>query len=133
MLTTGMTWSTSNRIVQNAAQFAFSPPLGKSLNIIENIEGLSLVDTSFAPRDRPRPVKKKTAMSPSFTGHGGQCDTVPNIHSLTIYCERYSRGRELVFFFCLNQPVANLQNVVVLSYVCPRVGSTLYSDLVRPM
>ena len=29
----------------------FSPSLGKSLNIIENIEGLLLVDTSFAPRE----------------------------------------------------------------------------------
>ena len=36
--------------------FFFSPPLGKSLNIFETNEGLSLVDTSFAPRDSPRPV-----------------------------------------------------------------------------
>ena len=32
-----------------------SPPLGKSLSIIEKVERLSLVDTSFAPRDSPRP------------------------------------------------------------------------------
>ena len=51
-------WSTSNRIVQNVAQFSFSLPLGKSLNIIEKKEGLSLFDTSFDPRDSPRPLKK---------------------------------------------------------------------------
>ena len=30
-----------------------------------------MVDTSFAPRDSPKPSKTKLAMSPSFTGHGG--------------------------------------------------------------
>ena len=40
----------------------FSPPLGKSRVIIEIIEGLSLVKTSFAPRDGPpRPLKNKLA------------------------------------------------------------------------
>ena len=33
---------------------------------------LSLVVTSFAPRDSPRSLKKKLAMSPSSIGHGGQ-------------------------------------------------------------
>ena len=48
---TDMPWSTSNRIVQSAAQFYFSPKLGKSLDInFENDEGLRLVDTSFAPQ-----------------------------------------------------------------------------------
>ena len=42
---------------KNREQLLFSPPLGKSLNIFENIEGLSLVDTSFAARDGPRPLK----------------------------------------------------------------------------
>ena len=70
-----MPWSTSNRFGQNVAHFFFSPPLGKSLNIIEEHEGLSLVDTSFAPRDSPRPLNKKLAMSPSSIGHGGQHDT----------------------------------------------------------
>ena len=63
-ISTDMPWSTFNRIVQNAAQVCFSPPLGKCLNIIENIEGLSLVDTSFAPRDSLRPVTFFLAMSP---------------------------------------------------------------------
>ena len=54
-----MPWTMSNRIVQNAAQFCFSPTLGKSLNIVEKIDGLSLVDSSFAPRDSPRQAVKK--------------------------------------------------------------------------
>ena len=33
--------------MQNAAQFYFSPPPGRSLNTIKKIEGLSLVDTAF--------------------------------------------------------------------------------------
>ena len=45
-IATHMPWSTSNCFVQNAAQFVLHPPLGKSLNIIEQIEGLSYVDTS---------------------------------------------------------------------------------------
>ena len=45
------------------AFFFFSPALGKSLNIIEEIEGLLLVDTSFAPKDNPRPVKKNGHVS----------------------------------------------------------------------
>ena len=52
-----------------------SPPLGKILNTIEKNEGLSLVDTSFAPRDSPRPLNKELALSPSYTVHGGQYDT----------------------------------------------------------
>ena len=55
-----MPWSTFNRIVQNVVQYLFifsSPPLEKILIIIiEKIEGLSLVDTSFAPRDSARVV-----------------------------------------------------------------------------
>ena len=38
-----MPWSTPNRFVQNAARFFSLPPLGKSLNIIEECKGLSLV------------------------------------------------------------------------------------------
>ena len=34
----------------------FFAPAGKSLNIIENIDGLSLVDTCFAPRNSRRPL-----------------------------------------------------------------------------
>ena len=64
-------WSISNRFVQNAAHSFFSPPLGKRLNFTEEYEGLSLVDTSFAPRDS----SKKLAMSPSSIGHGVQYDT----------------------------------------------------------
>ena len=62
--------------------FFSSPPLGKSLSIIEDYEGLSLVDTSFAPRDSPTPLNKTPAMSPSSIGHGGQY-MIPNIHPLT--------------------------------------------------
>ncbi len=37
----------------------FSPPLGKSLNFVENVEGLSSVHTtSVAPRDSPRPLNQ---------------------------------------------------------------------------
>ena len=39
-------------------KIGFGLPLGKSLNITEYNEGLSLVDTRFAPGDRTRPVKK---------------------------------------------------------------------------
>ena len=44
----------------DAAQFLFSPLLGKRLNVIEECEGLSSVDVSFAPinRDNSRPLKK---------------------------------------------------------------------------
>ena len=61
--------------MQNAAQLVFSPPLGNSLNIIEKIEGLLLVDTNFAPinqRQSEAGKKKKTVMSASSTCHGGQ-------------------------------------------------------------
>ena len=82
---------TSNRFMQNAAQFFFLPlrnaaqffflpPLGKSLNIIEEFDGLSLVDTNFAPRDSPRPLKQNpghVTLLPSSIGHGGQHDTKP--------------------------------------------------------
>ena len=76
-ISTDMPWSTSNRVVQNAAQFFFSPLLGRSLNIIEKIEGLSLVDTSFAPRDNPRPVIffGHVTLLPPYTGHGGHYNT----------------------------------------------------------
>ena len=37
----------------------FSPPLGKRLNIVEKLEGLSLADASFAPGDSSCPLKKK--------------------------------------------------------------------------
>ena len=59
-----MPWSTSNRFVQSAAHFFFQGRiffsrlrLEKKLNIIEEYEGLSLVDEDFAPRDA---VKKET-------------------------------------------------------------------------
>ena len=66
---TDMPWSTSSRFVQNAAQFFSSPPLGKSLNTTEEYEGLSLVNTSFAPRDSPRPRKKKSPCHPLTLFH----------------------------------------------------------------
>ena len=53
-ISTVMPWSSSNRFVQSATQFVFSPPLRKSLNSIEEYEGLKLVDTSVAPRDSPK-------------------------------------------------------------------------------
>ena len=88
--------------MQNAAHF-FSPPLGKSLNTIEKNEGLRSVDTSFARRDSPRPLKNKLAMSPSSTGtgHGGQYDTK---YSLVGYILRAAFVEES-FFIVLNQPV----------------------------
>ena len=52
--------------MQNAAQFGFSTPLGKSFNIIENIEGLSLVDTSFAPGDSPLPLVMGVTIIPNI-------------------------------------------------------------------
>ena len=53
-----MPWRTSNWAVQNVMQSLFSLPSGKLLNIVEKFEGLSLVNTSFAPRDSPRPLYK---------------------------------------------------------------------------
>ena len=55
--------------------FWFLPPLGKRLNIVEEIASLSLVDVSFASRNSPRPLKIKLAMPPSSTGHGDQYNT----------------------------------------------------------
>ena len=75
----------------------FFAPLGKSLNIIEEIEGLSLVDTSFAPRDSPRPAifLWPCHRLPLVMG----VTMILNIHSLTRCCERCLWGREIVFFF----------------------------------
>ena len=92
---------------KNAAQFFFSPPLGKSVNIVEKIESpchwsirISLLLISETARGRE---KQSLAMPPpSSTGHGGHYDT-NNIHYLTRYCERYSWGGYIpsVFFFLL--------------------------------
>ena len=65
-----MPWSSHLQPVRAkcGAFFVFlSPPLGKGLNIIEEYEGLSLVDASFAPRNSPRPLKKKKMV----IGRGG--------------------------------------------------------------
>ena len=48
------------------------------MHIIENFEGLSSVNTSFASRDSPEAVIKKAVhvtLLPPYTGHGGQYDT----------------------------------------------------------
>ena len=100
-ISTDMPWSTSNRFVQNAAQFIFSPPLGKSLNIFEEFEGLSLVDTNYAPRDSPRPLKEKLAMSPSYPLP--MVMGVSMIPSVRVYIYIFF-GREpacSLFLFCL--------------------------------
>ena len=70
-----------------------SPPLGKRMNIIEKVEGLSLVDASFAPRDSPRPLKKNWLCHPPPVVMG--VSMIPNIHPLTGYCERHSWGRKI--------------------------------------
>ena len=81
-ISTDTPWSTSNRIVQNAAQCVFSPPLGKSLNAFEKNEGVSLVDANFAPsRDDPRPLKKNWPWHPLPLVM--EVSMVPNFHSLT--------------------------------------------------
>ena len=74
---TNMSGGTSNLFVRNAAQWLSSPPFGRVLNIIENLEGLPAIDTISYPRDSPEAVVKKTGhvnMSPSsplplFHGH----------------------------------------------------------------
>ena len=66
----------------------------KTMNTIEEYEGLSLVDTRFAPRDSPRALNFILAMSPStypLTLLMG-VRMIPNIHPLTRYCERHSWG-----------------------------------------
>ena len=78
---TDMPWSTSNRIVQNAAHFLVLSPPGRSLNIIEKIEGLSLIDTSFAPTTARGRYENEWPCDPlSFVMGVGM---IPNIHSLT--------------------------------------------------
>ena len=101
-ISTSMRWSTSIRTVQNAAQFVFSPPLGNSLNNIEKMESLSLVDTRSAPRDSPRQVFVFWQCHPLLLAMGGPM--IPNIRSLTRYSERHSWGREFGYFYS-NQPV----------------------------
>ena len=60
-------WSTSNRFVQKSGAFFFSPTLRKSLNIIEEYEGLCHWSIRvFVLRDSPRPLKIELAMSPSY-------------------------------------------------------------------
>ena len=81
----------------------FSPPLGKSLNIIEKIEGLLLADTSFARRDSRRPVKKKSPCHPlPSTSHGGHYDSK---YSLFASILRAVFVGERARVFHLNQPV----------------------------
>ena len=77
-----MPWSTptSDRFVQNTAQFCFHGfAWEKSVKIIKEYEGLSLVDMSFALLgDSPRPLKKTGHVALfhySIISHGGQCDT----------------------------------------------------------
>ena len=98
-----MPLSTSNRFVQNAAHFFLSPPLGNSLNIVEEYQDLSLVDTSFAPRE-PEAVKKKWPCHPLPLLVMG-VSMMSTIHPLTGYCERHSPGREIVSFY-VHQPAA---------------------------
>ena len=74
-------------------------PLGKSLNIIEKVEGLSLVSTSFASGDSPRPVFFVLTMSLFSTGLG-----------VSMYCERYLWGRKFELFY-LNQPLCTPRNL----------------------
>ena len=85
-----MPWITSNLIVQYATLFIFLPPLAKSPNIIEKNEGLSLVDTGFAPT-QPEAVKKKTGHVTLFHWSWGS-GMIPNIHSSTRYRERHPWG-----------------------------------------
>ena len=86
----------------------FLVPAGKTPEYYgKKTEGLSLVDTRFAPfnRDSPRPVKKKMAVSPCHPlSLVMEVTMIPNMHSLTRYCERYSWGI-YIFFLCSNQPV----------------------------
>ena len=81
--------------------FFFSPPLGKSQNTREDFEGLSLVDTRFAPRDSPRPLKKQMAMSPSSIGHGQHGTR----YSPFGWILRAAFTGEIFFVFFVNQPV----------------------------
>ena len=66
-----MPWSTSNQIMQSAAHLFFASARKKPQNIIEKIEGLSLIGRyefrSYLETARGR--RKKMAMSPSSTGH----------------------------------------------------------------
>ena len=110
-----MPWNISSRFVRNTAQLFSSPPIGKRLNIIEKIEGLSFVDKIFAPRDSPKPLQKKMAMLPSFPLVMA-FSMIPNAHPLTRYCERHSWGR-VCFFSNLNQPVRGTQNIIRLDHV----------------
>ena len=98
--------------MQGAAQFIFSPPLGKHLNIIEEYEDLSLIGRSeFCSQRQTEAAKKKLSMPPccrlTFIGHGGQYDAKTNTHPLTGYCERHSLGRDFGFLY-VNQPTSSL-------------------------
>ena len=64
--------------------FFFPLPLGKCLNFFEKNEGLSLVDTSFALGDSPRPSKIIMAMPPYSTAHEGQYDTKYSLFDYTL-------------------------------------------------
>ena len=96
-ISTTMPWSTSKRIVQNAAQLFFSRPLGKGRKIVEKIEGLSLVDTSFAPinRDSSRPNKTISHILPSFTGRGGDYDTKYEVFTIRLNIASNRGGENL--------------------------------------
>ena len=94
------------------AQLHISLALGKSLNITEKIDCLSLVDTSFAPRDSPRQTKLTMSTSHPLSLAMG-VSMIPNSHPFTRYCERHSPGRDFGVFNA-NQPVVALDN-----YSCP--------------
>ena len=89
------------------AQMFGWPPLGKILNIMENTDGLSLVDASFATRGSARPA---------FCF--GSCHLlplvmavamIPNVHSFTRHCERYYSWEGNRVFLLELQPVAKVR------------------------
>ena len=86
-----MPWSISNQFRVEYGAIVFSLRLEKILNLIEKGGGLSLLDTSFAPRDSSRQLQKNWPFHPLPVVMGASI--MPNTQPSTKYFERHSWGR----------------------------------------
>ena len=91
-----MSWSTSNRIVQNAADCVVSPPLlGKARVLLTMLKACHWsVRVSLMETARGGNLFWPCHPLPPFTG----VTVIPSIPSLTRYCQRYSWERLFVWF-----------------------------------
>ena len=73
------------------------------------MEGLLLVDTSFDPRDSPRPVNRVLPCHPLRLPLAIGVSMIPSIHSLARYARGIRGGEDL-------EPVKEQEDVVAASH-----------------